>query len=366
MTKGLACAAAAVALACGAPAVASAEPAVVGPPSSMAALGDSITRAFNTGPLPFADWPERSWSTGTDAAVGSHYGRLLGLQPSIAGNAYNDAQTGADSADLNAQAQQAVGQGVEYVTILMGANDVCASSEAAMTPVATFRARVAAALATLAAGVPNTRVYVVSVPDVYHLWSLLKGNLLARTVWSIASICQSLLANAASTDPADEARRLRVRQRNIDLNAQLQAACAAQVHCRYDGGAAFNTVFATADVSNRDYFHPSASGQGTAAAVTWAAGYDFTDIVAPRSRAWVAPIATGSRVRLTATDAAGIAGIEYRIGAASWQRSTGALTVPAGAALTWRAVDRNGNAEATHRLVGRLRRAMSPVGRTSR
>jgi hypothetical protein len=35
----------------------------------------------------------------------------------------------------------------------------------------------------------------------------------------------------------------------------------------------FNTAFATSDVSTRDYFHPSPTGQAKLAAVMWSAGY---------------------------------------------------------------------------------------------
>jgi lysophospholipase L1-like esterase len=118
-----------------------ADPARVGYPGSIAATGDSITRAFNTGWLPLTDWPSNSWSTGTNSAVRSHYRRILAANPAIAGRAYNDAMTGADMADLAGQAARAVAQRVEYVTVLVGANDVCASSEAGMTPVSTFRAQ---------------------------------------------------------------------------------------------------------------------------------------------------------------------------------------------------------------------------------
>jgi lysophospholipase L1-like esterase len=244
-------------------------------PSSMAATGDSITRAFNTGTFPLLDAPANSWSTGSSSIVNSHYRRLLALNPAIAGRAYNDAVTGADMADLNAQAQGAVAQEVEYVTILMGANDVCASSEASMTPVATFRAQFDMALATLVKGLPGASIYVVSIPDVYRLWEVYRTSVTAWIVWSSARICQSLLANPWSYSSADVARRARVRQRNIDYNTQLAAGCAAYVTCRFDGNAVFNTAFARSDVSTRDYFHPSIAGQTKLAAVTWAAGYPF-------------------------------------------------------------------------------------------
>ena len=257
-----------------APAVA-AEPAVTGYPSSMASTGDSITRAFNTCTFAFTDCPRNSWSTGTSSAVNSHYVRILAANPGISGRNYNDAVTGAEMSELQGQVQRAVGQGVEYVTILMGANDACASSEAGMTPVETFRAQFAGAMASLSAGLPSARIYVVSVPDLYQLWDIYHDSFAARTTWSLFGICQSMLARPGSTAQADVDRRSRVRQRVIDYNAQLANVCLAYVHCRFDGNAVFNYAFQPKDVSTRDYFHPSREGQRILAAITWAAGYRF-------------------------------------------------------------------------------------------
>ncbi len=38
-------------------------------------------------------------------------------------------------------------------------------------------------MAAVSAGSPRARIYVVSIPDVYRLWVILKDNLLARFVW---------------------------------------------------------------------------------------------------------------------------------------------------------------------------------------
>jgi lysophospholipase L1-like esterase len=242
-------------------------------PNSMAALGNSITRGFNSGPLAYQDNPTHSWSTGTNANVRSHYLRILEAKPAIAGKNFNDARSGAKMADLSGQAAIANAQRVDYITILMGGNDVCASSESAMTPIATFRAQFQAAMNDLATGSRKAKVYVVSIPDVYHLWELLHTDPVARFVWSFFGICQSMLANPDSTDQEDVDRRARVRERNIAFNQQLQEVCATFTNCRYDGGAVFSTAFAVADVSTRDYFHPSAAGQAKLASVSWAAGY---------------------------------------------------------------------------------------------
>jgi hypothetical protein len=329
-----------------------AEPAVTGYPSSIASTGDSITRAFNTCSFPFVDCPANSWSTGTNSTVNSHYRRILAANPAMSGHNFNDAKTGGKMVDLQGQVQSAVSQHAEYVTILMGANDVCTSSEATMTPVDTLRSQLQSALTTIAIALPDARVYVVSIPDVYHLWQILHTNLSAVLTWTFGGICQSLLAHPMSTSSADSARRLRVRQRSIDDNAAIAGACARFVHCRYDGGAAFALQFATSDVSTRDYFHPSVSGQAKAASVTWAAGFDFTDAVAPISTAATAPDpAGGTDVTLSATDNVAVSGIQYRIGAATaWTRYTAPVRVPSGTAITFRAVDVNGNSEATHTL----------------
>lgn len=331
---------------------AGAEPAVVGYPSSMAATGDSITRAFNTCAFPFVDCPRNSWATGTSPTVNSHYLRILAADPAISGRNHNDAVSGARMSGLQTQAQRAVSRGVEYVTILMGPNDACRSTEAAMTPVGDFRAQFAAAMATLSAGLPSSRIYVVSIPDVYRLWEIYHGSFAARTAWTLLGICQSLLARPGSTAQADVDRRNRVRQRVVDYNAQLAEVCAAYVHCRFDGNAVFDTDFVRSDVSTRDYFHPSVAGQAKAANVTWAAGYDFTDAVAPVSAASTAPSDGGSAVTIDATDDVAVSGVEYRLGSAGWTRYAGPVTVPAGTTFTWRAVDVNGNSEATQTLVG--------------
>jgi lysophospholipase L1-like esterase len=242
-------------------------------PKSMASTGDSITTAYNTGFFPYTDNPPASWSTGTSSGVNSQYLRLLRLNPHIQGRNYNDAAGGAKMANLAGQMQKAVGQRVQYVTVLMGGNDLCTASVGTMTSVATFRSQFTAAMNTLTSGLPSVRVLVVSIPNAYRLWQLFKDNFLARTVWATFGVCQSLLANPLSTATADVARRETVRQRNQAYNDVLRNTCALYIQCRFDGYAVFNTVFVASDITGRDYFHPSTSGQAKLASVTWAAGY---------------------------------------------------------------------------------------------
>ncbi|WP_406282138.1 SGNH/GDSL hydrolase family protein [Embleya sp. NBC_00896] len=239
-------------------------------PRSMAALGDSITRGFDAC-SPLQDCPDKSWATGTSADVNSHAKRL-GLP---AGAAFNNAKTGARMVDLAGQARTAVGQRVDYVTILIGANDACRRSEAEMTSPATFESQFREALGILRTGLPSARVLVVSVPDLGRMWETGHDEMVARAVWSMADVCQSMLASPQSLKPADLDRRQRVRDRVTTYNAKLREVCATWTHCRYDGGVVNIQRFGKNDVSHWDWFHPSASGQRTLAEVTSRQGYTW-------------------------------------------------------------------------------------------
>ncbi|MEU9506323.1 GDSL-type esterase/lipase family protein [Micromonospora sp. NPDC048170] len=207
------------------------------PPNSMASLGDSITRGFNACGW-YVDCTSRSFSTGDTSTVDS--------------------------------------QGVDYVTMLIGANDACTGTEAAMTPVATYRANIDAALSRLKTGLPTARVQLISVPDIHRLWSVGKGSGSARSAWSLFSVCQSMLANPTSTAQADVDRRNRVRQRVVDYNTQLAQACAAYgPNCDFDDNAVFGYPFTLSQLSTWDYFHPNTSGQQVVARVSYAAGFGW-------------------------------------------------------------------------------------------
>jgi lysophospholipase L1-like esterase len=239
-------------------------------PTSIASLGDSITRGFNTNGW-YVDWPARSWSTGTDTAVNSH---LLRLRKYNSGTtAYNNARTGAKMTELAGQASSAVSQKAQYVTILLGANDACTPTEAQMTSVATFASQFRAGMDTLAGAATPPQVLVASVPDIYRLYEVGKGSSSARTAWAAYDICQSMLANPQSTDQADVDRRARVRQRVVDYNTQLASICATYTFCKYDGGAVFGYPFTLSQLSTWDYFHPNTSGQAVLATQTWKAGF---------------------------------------------------------------------------------------------
>lgn len=236
-------------------------------PNSMAATGDSITRAFNTCAFPFTDCVANSWATGTNATVNSFYLRIRERNRGIEGRLFNDARSGARMSNLPEQVNSAVTQRVEYVVIEMGANDVCTSAEETMTSVASFRTNFETAIRTLRERLPGTRISVGSIPNIYTLWSVLHTNGSAVSAWNTFRICQSMLRNPTSTSREDEERRLRVQRREVEFNTVLREVCATWERCQYDGGVGYEYRFEAGEVSTNDYFHPSVRGQATIARI---------------------------------------------------------------------------------------------------
>lgn len=237
-------------------------------PSSMASAGDSITRGFDatSSGCFLLDCPKYSWSTG--GSVSSQYAKLLAVNRAISGHNLNDAKTGAKMSDLAGQLATAASQNVDYLTILMGANDLCTSSTSTMTSTATFQSQFQSALSAYVAARPGSKVFVSSIPNIYQLWSLLHTNTSAVFTWSAFGICQSMLSTSGTS-----ASRQAVVDREVAFNQILASVCGQYTQCRFDGNATYNTAFAKSDVSTVDYFHPSVSGQAKLASVTWTASY---------------------------------------------------------------------------------------------
>ena len=273
------------------------------PPRVMAALGDSITRGYNTTgngcPTgPGLDCEENSWATGTNPAVDSVRERLDAISPQPL-TAHNDAVSGARAINLLSQAQVAAGQNPDFVLIEIGANDACATTP---TPTSTFRDQVREALDVLVAGNKNVYIQLMSIPDINQLRTIFTEpadpNALLR--WEQFHVCQGLLANPLSAEPADEARRQAFREQVIAYNEALAEVCAEFKRCIWDDYAVFSSEFTTADVANvtntggldifpfnvipvigpgnpnstADYFHPSVAGQASLAEAAWSTTFN--------------------------------------------------------------------------------------------
>jgi lysophospholipase L1-like esterase len=236
-----------------------------GVPSSIAALGDSLTRGYGAGGAG-QDYPAESWSTGTDAAVEAIYLRLAGQNAAITGNAFNDAVSGSQMAATSSQAASAVSQGAAFVTVWSGTNDVCTTTTAQMTSVSSFSSSLQATLSELTSHLPGVRLLVVSIPDWYGFWQAYQGSAAAQSAWATYSNrCPDLLgASATSAD------RAAVQQRVSDLNAAIGSVCAQFSACSTDGGAVFRLwpTLPSGDLAF-DAFHLSPAGEAAVAAALW-------------------------------------------------------------------------------------------------
>ena len=235
-------------------------------PTSMASAGDSMTQAANVDPCCAGDNPQYSWSTGTDAAVASHYRKLAALQPSI--TRQNVAVSGARIANLQSELGLIPSDPLGYLTILIGANDVCTPSLATMTDPTVFETTFRNAINAFHAAHPETLILVGSIPNIYQLWSVLHTIPAAVSTWSSVGICQSMLSSTNT-----ETDRQFVLAREKALNGKLAKVCNATPHCKWDKLAGFNFKYTPNDVSTVDYFHPNLTGQNHASAVEWSAGY---------------------------------------------------------------------------------------------
>ena len=238
--------------------------------NSIAAIGDSISQAYDVC-CSYGDHPANSWTTGYSSTDGvtSHYERVLAANSAISGHYFDDAVSGAKVADTATQASNAVTQAAQYVTVLIGANDVCTSSISTMTPTATFQSQFQSTMSTLESGLPaGAHIFVSSIPNIYNLWSVLHTNSSAEFVWSAAQICQSML-NRNNT----ETQRQQVLSQEEADNSVLQQVCQQYANCLWDNLTTFNYQFAASQVSTLDYFHPNLSGQAALASASWGASW---------------------------------------------------------------------------------------------
>lgn len=243
--------------------------AVAAIPSSarMVALGDSITRAAVADGTQNAQ-PQNSWSTGTSSSVNSHLRRLEAAGVDMSGGNY--AKGGERSVHLATQATNAVATRADYVTILIGGNDICfASTPSGTTTPDAFEANVKRALDIIKASNPDARVLLASAPSMMALYQVGRDNFTIRLRWSIIGICPVMLANPTDTSAAANARRAAVEARVDEYNRRLAKLAAERANVFYDNGAVHNTAFTASDLSLLDGFHPSLNGQNKIAKATW-------------------------------------------------------------------------------------------------
>jgi lysophospholipase L1-like esterase len=240
----------------------------------MAALGDSITRAFNANtPI---DHPQNSWSTGNTAkglfrrgSVLSH-AEYLSMASGRDVIVHNVARTGAETTDLQRQVKELDGVSLDYATILIGANDLCINGKGALgqsPDMSHYAERVEQAVTDLIQRNPNIRILLVSIPDMLRLQSI--GHETAcQSRWSTIGICQNLLhENISPSDLDNFGAQWRTANDDLRLIAQ-----------RHRENVMYSSVlsefpFERQHLSDLDCFHPNIIGQNLLSKETWTTGW---------------------------------------------------------------------------------------------
>lgn len=267
-------------------------------PTRLMSLGDSITEAVNAEvflpwegitPNEWASWvngEHGKWEERLGATdVNSHHQRLTELYGKKKRKNKSAAFAGADSEDLLKQAGKAVKKRADYVTVLIGHNDVCDDDFAGIPSDGEFETNVRAAFDAMRDGLPpGATIYSVGMIDIYRLWEI--GDML--TALGVLD-CQEIWENelfdftpcGTMFGPGlTDADRQFTRGRIVAFN-QILAALSAEYdaadehHYWHYSNAAFELVFEVDDVSPIDCFHPSAEGQSRLAEATWATGPPF-------------------------------------------------------------------------------------------
>jgi lysophospholipase L1-like esterase len=245
-------------------------------PLHMAALGDSITRAFNAnGPV---DHPWNSWATGSSDAEGlfrrgqvKSHAEFLSEKTNRPVIVHNVAKSGATSSDLLRQVDALKNQPMDYATILIGANDLCSHGERPMpdgqADMRFYAPRVESAILKLIASNPQVKILLVSIPDMLRLQILGQGTS-CQTRWARFGICKMLLGSAAN-ESTISAFGAQWRAANDDLSL---------IASRYSENVLFSPIlaqypFERTHLSEVDCFHPNIVGQNILSSETWNTGW---------------------------------------------------------------------------------------------
>ena len=229
----------------------------------LGSLGDSITAGFNAaGPL---DQRDKSWSAGL--GIESHAVRIknqLGINVVVK----NASKSGAKTEDIVAQTQKLVADRFvpDYVTYLIGANDVCGGTKAPRELAAIGKKTLEDSLALLKTANPRVKLLVAAVPNLLYLNELLKSDAQCASRWKAFNICTSFM----SGNMAEQNKGI---ERWTAYNQMLSEFADDHAENVKFSGRVGDRIFLSKDVSRIDCFHPSIEGQKTLSEATWADGW---------------------------------------------------------------------------------------------
>lgn len=216
-----------------------------------AALGDSGTTAFNAQ----KSWNniENSWATGTK--IKSHFVMLKEKLTGKRIRVINMAVPGVAVDDIIRQAEQASSIPLDYVTILIGANDFCGGN----ADPDSYGAKVLVAVNKIKEVSPKAKILLSSIPDMIQVRKV-AATMQCNFLWKRAM---------QHCDVSDESKFYASWNA---MNAKLKEIAATNENVKYSE-ALSKAIIDRDALSNIDCFHPSLAAQGKIAAMTWDEGF---------------------------------------------------------------------------------------------
>ncbi len=223
----------------------------------MGALGDSVTTGFNS--YHFFSERDGSWSTGNKKTPDfeSHKMKIEKLIERPV-EAHNMAVPGVKSKNLLRQVKKLlrVAPKPDYVTILIGANDVCSWKSEFQEDLENYKYNVHFAVKKIIDANPHAKILLVPVPNMNRLYELGKDKRKCRIVWTLTPLCRPLFNRDVTDNERDQ-----FAERVKGINSKLK-----EISEQYPSNAFFYEILQEIDfdekhVSEIDCFHPSAYGQ---------------------------------------------------------------------------------------------------------
>ncbi len=211
---------------------------------------------------------------------------------------FNHAVSGAVMADFATQANEVVSAAIVtpsgkagMVTVLLGNNDVCASTLDAMTDPVLFEAQYRAGLDILAASAAtkNAYIHVSNIPAIYWLWNAMREDNWCLFIWNWVP-CENLLSNPDNDCGSDNSH---LDPDNIHPDDGPNCVRRKEFHAKIrdiynpilrdvlqeyiaDGRLPnayfvdiFDIQFGTEHINDGDCFHPSVKGHALLAEEEW-------------------------------------------------------------------------------------------------
>lgn len=230
-------------------------------PYVMGALGDSISAGFNTFRL--GDNRALSWSTGAgQELVESHAKKMADLLGRPV-ETHNEAFAGATSLDLSRETSRLLRYKPDYVTVLIGANDICSWMGDYEKELAGFSQRLGNTVDRLVTANNNIRIVMPSLPNILEVYHMGVANG-CDALWNSVGVCKALFSSART--PAERAD---FGKRFVKLNNIIR-----DVAEHYPANAVYkpevaNYQFPREFLSAIDCFHPSILGHNKIAELTF-------------------------------------------------------------------------------------------------